>query len=536
MHKFAEHLLSIAPSSEALEQIIWQNPNTGQKIGWHGRTKDDGSYFASDYGGHQDHVHTRQSAAFGSAKPPVPETTTTVPGYVPPADLNPDGTNPNLSTTNTTGNETTPEPKKTRLKSFKELGSDLGGILAEGIGESLGLPSWMTDPQGYIDSNSDDGSNVRTSDDKGTTGNAGSNVRTSDDKGTTGNAGTPNTAPKEVDPTKLREAEDKVTDKAEAARLAQLKLDEINKDPKASAYRKEAAKVAKDKAQREAEQAKEDLEKLKKQDAEAKAAKASGTSGDVAPGTTGGFVPDKPGGYPSAPTAAGGAGLKGPDLYAFQIAKAAKDLGMGLRGATIGEATALVESGDPLKLWANSKVPESLKFPHDAVGSDGTSVGLFQQQQNGAWGTLADNMDPYRSAKMFFNGLKGVQGWETMDPGAAAQAVQRSAFPDKYATMMGKGEALVAKTGLFDTGGILRPGEFAFNGLKEPELIVKRHQWGVMDRNAAAVEKIARRDGGGGGKLADVVNIQGYTAEEISSEWNRYQWARTAGYGTSRNR
>ena len=81
MQKFAEWLLSIAPNTPALEQIIWQNPSTGQRIGWHGRTKDDGSYFASDYGGHQDHVHTRQSAAFGSAKPPVPETTTTVPGY-----------------------------------------------------------------------------------------------------------------------------------------------------------------------------------------------------------------------------------------------------------------------------------------------------------------------------------------------------------------------------------------------------------------------------------------------------------------------
>ena len=529
MQKFAEWLLSIAPNTPALEQIIWQNPSTGQRIGWHGRTQDDGSYFASDYGGHQDHVHIRASAAIGGA-PAKPDTSTTVPGYTPPEGLND-------TTTGTTDTpSTTASPKTTRLKSFKELGSDMGGILAEGIGETFGLPSWMTDPQGYIDSNSDDGSNVRTSDDKGTTGNAGSNVRTSDDKGTTGNAGTPNTAPKEVDPTKLREAEDKVTDKAEAARLAQLKLDEINKDPKASAYRKEAAKVAKDKAQREAEQAKEDLEKLKKQDAEAKAAKASGTSGDVAPGTTGGFVPDKPGGYPSAPTAAGGAGLKGPDLYAFQIAKAAKDLGMGQRGAMIGEATSLVETGDPLKMYANSKVPASLNFPHDAVGSDGTSVGLFQQQQNGAWGTLAENMDPYKSAVLFFKALKGVQGWDTMDPGAAAQSVQRSGFPGKYGPMMARGSELVAKTKLFDTGGVWEPGTFGYNGLDEPELVVKRHQWGVMDRNAAVVEKLARSGGGSGGKLADVVNIQGYTAEEISSEWNRYQWARTAGYGTSRNR
>lgn len=61
MQNFAEYLLGIAPRTPTLEQIIWQNPRTGQKIGWHGRQRDDGSYFAADYGGHQDHVHTRSN-------------------------------------------------------------------------------------------------------------------------------------------------------------------------------------------------------------------------------------------------------------------------------------------------------------------------------------------------------------------------------------------------------------------------------------------------------------------------------------------
>jgi len=61
MQGFAEYLLGIAPRTPTLEQIIWMNPNTGQKIGWHGRQRDDGSYFASDYSGHQDHVHTRSN-------------------------------------------------------------------------------------------------------------------------------------------------------------------------------------------------------------------------------------------------------------------------------------------------------------------------------------------------------------------------------------------------------------------------------------------------------------------------------------------
>ena len=68
--KFAEYLHGIAASTPALEQIIWQNPGTGQKIGWAGRSSDtSGSYYGGGtYAGHTDHVHTRQSAALdGSA-------------------------------------------------------------------------------------------------------------------------------------------------------------------------------------------------------------------------------------------------------------------------------------------------------------------------------------------------------------------------------------------------------------------------------------------------------------------------------------
>ena len=73
MQKFAEYLFSVAPNSPTLEQIIWQNPNTGQKIGWHGRQPDtDGSYFASDYPGHQDHVHTRFSGPLNAKPKPNP--------------------------------------------------------------------------------------------------------------------------------------------------------------------------------------------------------------------------------------------------------------------------------------------------------------------------------------------------------------------------------------------------------------------------------------------------------------------------------
>lgn len=59
MQRFADYLLTVRTH---LEQVIWENPNTGQRVGVAGgddvsRTR----YYASDWAGHRDHVHTRQS-------------------------------------------------------------------------------------------------------------------------------------------------------------------------------------------------------------------------------------------------------------------------------------------------------------------------------------------------------------------------------------------------------------------------------------------------------------------------------------------
>ena len=147
----------------------------------------------------------------------------------------------------------------------------------------------------------------------------------------------------------------------------------------------------------------------------------------------------------------------GPEFFASEIARAAKDMGLSKKAAEIGVATALVESGDPMQMYANNSVPESLNYRHDAVGSDHDSVGLFQQRDNGAWGTVAQRMDPYESAKMFFAELMKID-WENMDPGAAAQAVQRSAFPDRYATKMQRARDMLASIPAFKKGGMVAGG------------------------------------------------------------------------------
>ena len=58
MQQFADYLSQIPGS---LEQAIWQNPSTGRSTEIAGGRSQPG-YFAGDLGGHQNHVHTRQSA------------------------------------------------------------------------------------------------------------------------------------------------------------------------------------------------------------------------------------------------------------------------------------------------------------------------------------------------------------------------------------------------------------------------------------------------------------------------------------------
>lgn len=116
--------------------------------------------------------------------------------------------------------------------------------------------------------------------------------------------------------------------------------------------------------------------------------------------------------------------------YAAAIVNAGIEHEAPPRAWVIALATAMQESG--LKMYANSTVPESLDYPHDAVGSDHDSVGLFQQRYP-MWGSLEELMDPHRSAEKFFDALLEVDGWESMSLTAAAQAVQRSAYPGAYA-------------------------------------------------------------------------------------------------------
>lgn len=131
-----------------------------------------------------------------------------------------------------------------------------------------------------------------------------------------------------------------------------------------------------------------------------------------------------------APAAAAGAGL---ELDAEQsenartIIRIGRELGVPERGIAIALGTAMQES------WLRN-----------LDWGDRDSQGLFQQRPSTGWGTVEQVRDAERAARAFFGGpadpngtrtrgLLDIPGWESMTYAEAAQAVQISAYPDRYA-------------------------------------------------------------------------------------------------------
>lgn len=89
---------------------------------------------------------------------------------------------------------------------------------------------------------------------------------------------------------------------------------------------------------------------------------------------------------------------------------------MPARAATIALATAYQES-------------KILNIEH----GDRDSVGLFQQRPSQGWGTVEQILDPVFATNAFYDALAGIGDYRSMAVTDAAQAVQRSAYPQAYA-------------------------------------------------------------------------------------------------------
>jgi len=77
---------------------------------------------------------------------------------------------------------------------------------------------------------------------------------------------------------------------------------------------------------------------------------------------------------------------------------------------------------------------------------DRDSAGLYQQRPSQGWGTFAQVTNPEYAIRKFYTSLAGVSNRSSMSPAQAAQAVQRSAYPDAYSKWFNDAQSIVSKS------------------------------------------------------------------------------------------
>lgn len=151
-------------------------------------------------------------------------------------------------------------------------------------------------------------------------------------------------------------------------------------------------------------------------------------------------------GYLTGPgTAAGGAGR-----CVVHGVSAATVAGYG--AGQVGNAAVIVAVGrrlnvpEPGRVVAVAAAMQESQLRNLNYG-DRDSLGLFQQRPSQGWGTPAQVRDPAYAATRFYRRLLAVPGWQQMSVTDAAQAVQRSGYPDAYARHEPAARAVVAAVG-----------------------------------------------------------------------------------------
>lgn len=125
--------------------------------------------------------------------------------------------------------------------------------------------------------------------------------------------------------------------------------------------------------------------------------------------------------------------VKGAPMQPAQAKNAAEIIGIGVnrhlpqRAWEVLLAAATVESG-------------ILNLPY----GDSDSLGLFQMRPSQGWGTPDQILNTNYAINRMYKQLENTIGWQNMSIGDAAQAIERSAFPDRYAVWAHEAEATVA--------------------------------------------------------------------------------------------
>jgi hypothetical protein len=184
------------------------------------------------------------------------------------------------------------------------------------------------------------------------------------------------------------------------------------------------------------------------------------------------------------------------------IAAVGQARGMSPRAVTIALATAMQES----KL-------RNLDY------GDRDSLGLFQQRPSQDWGTPEQIMDPLYAASEFYRELALVDGFESMPITEAAQAVQRSAYPEAYAQHEVTARSFASSLTGNSPGALtceLAPAET--RGTPAAALSVFRAEWGDGAADRAAMNAPSEAEPSEGGRLA-------LEADDAVRAWAYAEWA-----------
>lgn len=130
------------------------------------------------------------------------------------------------------------------------------------------------------------------------------------------------------------------------------------------------------------------------------------------------------------------------------IATVARERGLERTAAEIAVATSMAETGltnfandgtselsaaeigRPLSQLEREVARRSLFFPHDAVGNNLDSIGLFQQRPTTGWGAPDKLIVPREASGLFYDHLVRIPDWAAGVPWQVAQQVQSSPSRD----------------------------------------------------------------------------------------------------------
>jgi len=114
---------------------------------------------------------------------------------------------------------------------------------------------------------------------------------------------------------------------------------------------------------------------------------------------------------------------------ARQVVNTVRSRGLPVRAATIAITTTIVES--------------TIQNISEEVDHD--SLGLFQQRAS--WGSREQRLDPVWATNAFLNKMLSLYpngSWQNVSVGTVCQAVQVSAYPDRYATQAADGATIAS--------------------------------------------------------------------------------------------